>query len=187
MKIVDILINSAVLLGLTNEAAILESMLEEDEVQIINDNENIKSLYNLVQFSIRELCTNYLPMIESVKITTTDKTYPISSLENYIRVQNVFENKEMIKFKIINRNLLFDHDGDYVVSYAKYPSIVSIFEEIGYLQNLSPDSIVLSLCAYYSLAHGRFDEFHEFNEQYVAKAESLKSLRNVNLPGRRWE
>ena len=187
MKIIDILFNSANLLGLTDDAFVLESMTEENETQVLTDNENIKSLYNLVQFSVRELCTNYVPMIEDVTITTTNKSYPLSSLENYIRVQNVFENKEMVKFKIINRNLIFDHDGKYVVKYATYPTIISMFEEIGYLQNLSPDAIVFGLCAYYSLAHGMFEEFQEFYDKYISKAESLKSLRNFDLPCRRWE
>ena len=187
MKIVDILLNSATLLGLTEDALVLESMTDEMETQVLSERENIKSLNNLVKFSIRELCTNYVPMIEEVTIKTTNKTYPLSSLENYIRVQNVFENKEMVKFKIINRNLVFEHDGEYVVNYATYPTIVSMFEEIGYLQNLSPDAIVFGLCAYYSLAHGMFDEFQEFHDKYISKAESLKCLRNFDLPCRRWE
>jgi len=187
MKIVDILLDTASLLGLTDEVEILETITEETEDQVLEENNKIKSLYNLVKYSVRELCSNYVPVIENVKITTTDKSYPLSSLRNLIRVHNVFENKDMIKFKIINRNLVFENDGEYIVNYATYPEINSIFEDISYLEKLSPDAIVLGLCAYYSLAHGMFDEFQDFHEKYIQKAESLKDLRSFELPSRRWE
>ena len=126
-------------------------------------------------------------MFSNVTIKTENKTFALATLENYIRVNNVFEKDNMIKFKIINRKILFEHDGEYVVNYATYPTISSMFDELDFLQEFSPDVIVFGLCAYYSLAHGMFDEFQNFNEKYVAKAESLKCLRSFELPRRRWE
>ena len=187
MKIVDILIDSAYLLGLTDEVEILDGASVEAEAQILEDNKNIKSLFSLVKFSIRELCTNYAPMISSVKITTTNCSYAISDIENCIRVQNISKDGNMVKFKTINRNLIFDKDGEFVINYLTYPSIKSLFEEIDFLSELSPDVLVLGLCAYYALAHGMFDEFHDFHEKYISRAQSLKVLRGFQMPVRRWE
>ncbi len=187
MKIVDILIDSASLLGLYEEVAIISSTEPENEAEILEKNKNIHSLFNLIKFSIRELCTNYVPMVSDVRIKTENKTFALSSIENYIRVQNITENGNMIKFKIISRNIIFDHDGEYVVSYETYPTISSVFEDIDFLDNFSPDVMVMGLCSYFSLAHGRFDEFQEFHEKYVSKAESLKHLKSFSLPTRRWE
>ena len=58
---------------------------------------------------------------------------------------------------------------------------------IDFLDNYSPDAIVLGLSAYYALAHGMFEEFKELHERYVSKAESLKDLKIFELPSRRWE
>ena len=178
MKIIDILIDSANFLGLNSEMEILQNTTQDDENQVLQDNEKIRSLFNLIQFSVKELCTNYIPMITNVDIVTEEKQYPISSLENYIRIQNVFKDNIATKFKIINRNLIFDEDGCYMVSYSSFPTINSMFEDIDFLQDFSPDAIVFGLCSYFSLAHGMFDEFERFHEKYIMKAESLKDIRN---------
>lgn len=187
MKIIDILVDSASFLGLNEEVKVLLSTTKDDEVGVLEGNEKIASLFNLVKFSIRELCTNYFPMISNETIKTENKTYPISSIENYIRLQNVFEKENMIKFKIINRNIIFENDGEYNMVYETYPTINSLFDELDFLQEFSPDVIVFGLCAYFSLAHGMFAEFEDFHEQYVSKAESLKNLKSVQMPCRRWE
>lgn len=186
MKIVDILIDSANLLGLTEESKVLQAVTAETENQILEENANIASLFNLVKFSIRELCTNYAPIITNEIIESTDKKYPVSNLPNFIRLQNVFKYGYMIKYKVINRNIIFDEDCEYDIYYATYPNISSMFDETDFLQNSSPDAIVFGLCAYYCLAHGMFENFEEFHETYVEKAESLKALRIFDTPARRW-
>lgn len=187
MKIIDILKDSAQLLGLTKEVGILESVTEDSIPEEIQTNENIVSLFNLVNFSIRELCTNYVPVLDSVLIQSKNCTYPLNSLENFIRIQNVYKDDNLIKFKIINRNLVFEEDGVYQVCYKTYPKVDSLFTEIDFLQSLSPDVIVFGLCAYYSLANGLFNEFKEFHDKYLSQAESLKELKFFEIPSRRWE
>ena len=120
-------------------------------------------------------------------ITTTNKMFPVGDFENFIRVHNVMKHEQIVRYKILNRNIVVEEDGDYIVTYASYPTILTIFEEIDFLQNFSPDVITFGLCAYYSLAHGMFNEFEEFHEQYVERAESLKCLKILELPSRRWE
>ena len=187
MKIVDILIDSALLLGLTDEAEKLKSATLETEDIVIGENDKISSLFNLIKFSIRELCTNYIPVIKDVCVETKEQKFAVNILENFIRVQNIQKDGEMVKFKIINRNVFLEEDGKYTVRYETYPDIISLFEEIDFLQSFSPDAIVFGLCSYYSLAHGMFDDFQEFHEKYISKAESLKSLHNFELPCRRWQ
>ena len=187
MKIIDILIDSASFLGLNEEMNVLLSATKDDEVRILEENDKIASLFNLVKFSIRELCSNYFPMVSVETIKTENKCHPISSIENYIRIQNIYEDGNMVRFKIINRNIIFEHDGEYDMTYETYPTISSLFEEIDFLDEFSPDVIVFGLCAYFSLAHGMFTEFEDFHERYVAKAESLKNLKSVQMPTRRWE
>jgi hypothetical protein len=187
MKILEIIENSAALLGLSEEAELLKTATEENEHEVLQDNHNIERLFNLCRFSIRELCTNYVPVVVRETIQTVDGKYAVGLFENFIRIQNVFENETMVKFKIINRNLVFERDGEYTVQYATYPTISSMFEDLDFLQNLNPDVLVFGLCAYFALAHGMFDQFKEFHEKYVSRAESLKDLKIFELPCRRWE
>jgi len=187
MKIVDILKDGAMLLGLELEREILEQVTQEKEIETLAENPNVSSLFNLIKYSVRELCSNYIPIIANETKTTHEKKYPISSLKNFIRIQNVLQNGQIVKYKILNRNLVFEEDGDYEINYATYPEISSLFDEIDYLENLSPDVIVLGLCSYYSLAHGMFEEFEDLHERYVEKAESLKNLKIFEIPCRRWE
>ncbi|MBQ8615151.1 MAG: hypothetical protein IJ415_01120 [Clostridia bacterium] len=187
MKIIDIMKDSAMLLGLDDDCEMMETMTEDNYVEIMAENKSVASLFNLIKYSIRELCTNYVPVATSVIIKTIDKKYPLSSLINFIRVQNVYQNSQLVKFKVVNRNLIFEEDGEYVINYLTYPEIFTVFDEIDFLENFSPDVIVLGLCSYYSLAHGMFEEFEDLHERYVAKAESLKNLKIFALPCRRWE
>jgi len=186
MKIIDILINGAELLGLKEEAKLL-SEATEDNMDLVMTDDNISTLFRLVKFSIQELCTNYVPMVAREKIETADKTYAISNLKNFIRVQNIYRDNDPIKFKIINRNILFEEDGEYTIQYASYPEIESVYEDIDFLENFSPDAIIFGLCAYFSLARGLFEEFTSFHEKYLEKADSLRALRIFEMPTRRWE
>ena len=186
MKIVDILIDSANLLGLVDEVSILQNTTEETESETLT-NTYIARLFELIKFSLRELCSNYVPVSISETVVVEENKFPVANLKNFVRVQNVSRNNESVKFKIINRNIVFEENGEYVVNYATYPEIISLFDDIDFLQNLSPDVMVFGLCAYYSLATGMFEEFKEFYEQYISKAESLKCLKIFELPRRSWE
>ena len=187
MKIIDILTDSAILLGLDNEVEILKSATEDIESSILCEHEKINKLFNLCKYSTRELCTNYIPVIVEVKLNSINCQIAISNLENFIRIQSVKKNGELLKFKVINRNIVLEEDGEYEVLYESYPTISSMFQEIDFLENFSPDVLVLGLCAYFSIAYGMFDEFQDFYDKYQTKAESLKQLHNFNLPIRRWE
>lgn len=187
MKILDIMIESATLLGLNKECVLLQNMDLESEQLVYAENPTLFSLFNLSKYSIREVCTNYVPMIQSVKVTTKENKIPLSSLLNFIRVQNVEKNSEMVRYKIKNRNIILEEDGEYEINYLSYPDFDSAFDNVDFLNNLSPDVLVLSLCAYYALAHGMFDEFEDLHDRYVEKAESLKELRVFDMPARRWE
>ena len=187
MKIIDILTESAELLGLKHEVQQLKAITAETETEGLASSENISSLFNLVKFSIRELCTNYVPVISSKTINLKENSFPVAELDNYIRIQAVYKNGYLIKHKVINRNIVLDDVGEIVVNYATYPEINSLFDEIDFLQNFSPDVIVFGLCSYFSVAHGMFEDFSRFHERYIDKAESIKGLKVFNLPNRRWE
>ena len=81
----------------------------------------------------------------------------------------------------------FEEDGTYTLVYSSYPAISSFFEDVDFLDECSLDVIVMGLCSYYTLAHGRFDEFEKFHNSYVQKAESLKGLKMFSMPQRRWQ
>lgn len=186
MKVVDIIKQSATMLGLTEAEQALETLTEETEAAVLS-NEEVYGLFNLFKYSIQELCTNYVPVAAIETIKTYNKAIEINKLTNFIRVQNIFKNEEMVKYKIINRCIYFEEDGEYSIQYATYPQIERLLEDIDFLSNFSPDIVVLGLSAYYALSKGRFDEFEIFHSQYVEKAESIKNLKMFNLPQRRWE
>lgn len=187
MKIIDILVESAELVGLHRDAVELSVITADEELEFMQNNENMSSMFNLLKFSMRELCTNYVPVSTSKTIVVNNKCFPVAELNNFIRVLSIFKGENQVKFKVINRNIVLEEDGEYVVNYATYPEINSVFEDVDFLQHFSPDAIVFGLCAYYALSHGMFDDFETFHEQYIEKAESLKSLKIFELPARRWE
>ena len=187
MKIIDILIDAGHFLGLEDEIETLHNLTEETASFVLETDEKIAKLFNLVKFSVKELCSNYLPVINNVKIQTENKEYQLNQFENFIKIKNVIQNEQAVKYKILNRKIIFAEDGDYEVNYFTYPQIVSLFDEIDYLSDFCPDVIVFGLCSYFSLAYGMFEEFEHYHEEYIAKAESLKGLKNFNLPCRRWE
>lgn len=186
MKILDIIKNSAELLGLNNERDLLDNATTSAEENLL-ENLEIKKLFNLIKFSIQELCTHYIPVFTRQEISTTNKKFALSNLNNFIRVNNVYKDDKPIKFKIINRNLEFSENGIYTVKYTTYPAVNSIFDDIDFLANFGLDVICFGLCAYYCLANGMFQDFESFHNSYISKAESIKDLRIFELPARRWE
>ncbi len=173
-------------MGLSDEYATLEQVTPETEAQALQHTE-IKILFDLCKYSIQEFCSNYVPMIVSTTITTNNLEYPISSLTNYLRVKGVYRDNQPIKFKIINRNFVFDEDGTYEIEYASYPVITSLFTNVDFTETVSLDVITLGLCAYYSLAKGMYDDFKNYLEEYKSRAENIKEIRIFNTPLRSWQ
>ena len=207
MKIIDIIKESAHLLDLPRVIELLQTDQEveplDPEIELTQDeqierqlyfnneaylnNPQVFKLFNLAKFAIQELCTNYVPTIAEKVFTTTDKSFNMAGFENYIRMHNITKNGELVKYKIVGRTIQFEEDDTYLASYYTYPQINTLYDEIDFLSNFSIDVIVFGLCAYFSLAEGLFEEFTQFHEQYIERAENLKELKIFTLPARRFE
>ncbi len=186
MKIIDIIKDSARLLGLEKSVALLETATTENEGTMLAD-DDVRSLFSLLGYSLRELCTNYIPVESESEITTTDKKFALSGFSNLLKLLNFYSNGEQVDFKIVNRVAEFEQDGTYTAKYLTYLTFDSLNDDIDFLDTLSPDLLVYGLCSYFALSKGMFDEFEHFHEVYLEKAENLKELKIFNLPQRRWE
>ncbi len=186
MKIIDVMKSSADILGMIAERAVLESATQETETTVLS-NEEIAKLYNLCKFSVQEFCSNYSPVLMEQTVTVSGGTYAVGGLTNCIRVNNVYKDNVPVAFKIINRNICIDEDGSYVVRYSSFPDITSMFNDVNFLDNFSPDVLVFGLCAYFCLSKGMFDQFNQFHDDYIERAESIKGLKVFEMPERRWE
>ncbi len=186
MKIIDLLRQACDLLDMNEEREVLDNILPDD-VSIAMDNTEISRLYNLSKFSIQELCTNYIPMVVDCKVTIAEEKYPISNLNNCIHIQDIYKEGKSVNYKQINRNIVLSEMGEYIIEYLSYPDIKSLYDDIDFLDRFNPDILVFGLCAYYTLSKGMFDDFKQFYEKYIERAENLKELKIFSLPERRWE
>jgi len=109
MKVIEIMAQSAMLLGLGDEFLMLENASAEQESEL-KENKNIISLFGLSKYAFQELCTNYIPVVASVKIKSNENKIEIKNLTNFIHIQNVKKDGELAKYKIINRNIIFEED-----------------------------------------------------------------------------
>ncbi len=203
MKVIDVLSEACALLCLNDEQSILEKAITnqatssgtgETEIttpvfseESLMENEYIKKLFFLLKFSLREFCTNYFELISKNEITSEAGKINIANLPNFIKLQEVTQNGKMIKVKIVGNEIILPADGKYCLSYYTYPQISSVFDDISNFGIFNHDVVVYGLCAYFCLAFGRFDEFNNFHQQYVERAEELKTLKSFHLPLRRWE
>lgn len=185
MKVKDIIKNSALMLGLTNSVEIIEDE-QKTELEKLKD-ETVGTLFRLCQFSVRELCTHYLPILKQVEITTSNKQYPLSSLDNFIKIKSIKLNEAVVDYKIVNRYITFEEDGSFIVEFYSYPTISSMDDTINFMDDYGLDVAVFGLCAYFCLTKGMFEDFDQFHEEYVERAKAIKELKNVNTPQRRWE
>ena len=186
MRVIDIIRQSAELLGLVDLVAIIDRDDEDLKAGTL-ENSDLNKLFSLSKFAMQELCTNYCPILIRQEFTTLDKKYPTKSLNNYIRLVNVKKNDEVCDFKIYNREITLAEDGTYVAEYMSYCMVENVFDEIDFLDQFSPDVLVFAVCAYYSVSHGMFEQFEDFHEMYVNRANSLKELRAGLMPMRKWE
>lgn len=202
MKVIDILSEACSLLGLTEELKSLQNLkfqhenlspeLSEETENNLSEEEILKNdyvnkLFILLKFSLRELCTNYLNVTTLKEVESKNNQIEISSLNNYIRLQQVTKNNKLVKTKLIGNIIYLPENGKFSVNYFTFPTITSVFDNISNLGIHNFDVIITGLCAYFCLAYGRFDEFNNFHNQYAERAESLKTLKNFTLPSRRWE
>ncbi len=185
MKVQDIIVEACTILSLNQEIEVLqdEEALEDTKLE----NAEIKKLYQLLKFSLRELYTNYLEMVIEKEITSENKTISLSELENYIRLLSVKYNNQPVKYKLTNKKINLPFDATYIIAYKGYPEITSLTDSTEDVGIFNLDVVILGLCAYYCLACGRFDEFDTYHSQYVDRAESIKSLKSIYLPNRSWQ
>ena len=185
MKIKDLIQNSAVLLGLTDTVSVLQDEQKTDADKLAD--KQVAELLNLAELSIRELCTNYVPVLSTCEITTLNKTYPLSSIENFIKIESVKKGEENVKFKIISRNLILEEDGNFTVEYYSHPSISALTDDVSFLQEFGTEVAVFGLCAYYCLTKGLFEDFENYHEMYLERCTALKEVKCCIMPQRRWE
>ena len=186
MKIIDILKTCAELLGLTNELNVLGEITVDNEATKLNENSEVERLFRLSKFSLQEIATNYFPMRDEVSVVDCSN-YDLALLTNYIRMHGVYEDSSPIDYKIINKKIVFSKPGTYTIAYYAYPEFESLFDDLDFLENLSPDALVFSVCSYYSIAKGMFNEFEEFHNKYVDRIEAIKNMKTFVMPARRWE
>ena len=186
MKVIEIMKLSAEMLGLNQIHKTLIEATEETESEVLAQDEIAKML-SLFELSVQELCTNYISVYVEEEIEISGNKFALSQLNNFVKVVSVSNENGLIKHKIINRNLVVESDGKYVVKYCTYPTIKTLFADIDFLTEFSPDVLVLGLCSYFTVAMGMFKEFEIFHEQYLEKANTFKNLRLFELPLRRWE
>lgn len=187
MKIKDILYHCTELLGLDYEGEILANVENEADLNTMPNSKEINRLLNLFKFVIQEICTNYIPVIDTVEINTVNKQYTLSTLNNYIRLRDVQKDGNFVKYKVKNRVLNVEEDGLYTVSYETYPDITNLLDEASFIDVINPDILIYGVCAYYCIAKGLFDDFEWYHDIFVEKAESVRGLKNFYLPQRRWE
>jgi len=78
MKVKEVLLEACSLLGLSEEEKVLQNE-ELDETSKL-ENVELKKLYKLLQFSLRDLCTNYLNTPTIVTLESVNKIISLSDL-----------------------------------------------------------------------------------------------------------
>lgn len=186
MKVIDVIRQSAELLGIDS----LVELIDQNDAEImagVSDNEDLKKLFSLTKFAMQELCTNYCPILREINFSTTEGKYAISNLPNYIRLVGVKKNGVSVEYKIYNRDITLAEDGIYTAEYMSYATVEGLTDSLDFLARFSPDVLVLAVCSYYAVAHGMFEQFEDFHDRYVERAESLRELRSGTMPMRKWE
>lgn len=186
MTLRDVLVMSANLLNLTDERDILQTITEDNYTEIMSANKPIQKLYNLALTSLREICFNYLPVITEEECTTVDKKIETSSLDDFVKLIKVKQDNKLVPYKFKRGIITVKADGDYSVQYVQNPKVNSIIDSLDIFEDLSPDILVLGICAYYAVSMGMYDEFEYFHDEYLKRAEAIKKLGVYQMPSRRW-
>ncbi len=185
MRIIDILNQTANLLSLTDELEMLKTATKENEAETLK-NVEINKMLSFVNLTLHELCVNYVPVLNVCEANVKNKSFEISKLSNFLRLHNIKKDGKIVDYKIFNKTICFEEDGVYLISYYTYPQIKSLFDELDFLSNLSPDVLVYGLTSFYCLSKSMFDEFKIYNEKYRSRAEAIKNLKVFELPKRIW-
>lgn len=185
MTVLKVIAAACTFLDLGAEREILEDSSKTESEKL--ENEEIKKLYNLMQFALRELCSNYITVVTSVDLASSNCAIDLSNLNNFIKVNGISCNDDEIDFKIRNNKIILPFDDTFTIEYLTYPTITSLENDLDDVGIFDWGVVMLGLSAYYCLACGRFDEFNDFHAKYVLRAESIRTMKSFNLPMRRWE
>ena len=186
MNLCDVLIMSANLLNLNEERDLLSSVNQDNASQILEENQKIKKLYHLSQTALREICFSYLPLVVEETVEFETCSYASHNLDEYVKLVKVKQDGRVVHSKYKNGEIIVDKPGTYTVMYVQKPKVYGLTDQLDIFENLSPDVLVLGICAYYAISLAMYDEFEYFHEEYLKRAESIKKLAISQMPARRW-
>ena len=180
MKVINILKDICQELNIEKKLGLLGSVDENNDL-LLGD-PLISKLLKFINVAMQDLCVNYLAVQTEVPVMTINKTIQVNQLKNFIRAQNAFRNGNLVKYKLINRKMIFEEDGTYIVQYLTFPEFKSLWDCVDFLPGGGPECIVYAACAFYCLSNNLINRFKMYSEKYNNHAEEIKSFNVINLP-----
>ncbi len=186
MNTLQIMINGANLLGLTQEVELLKTITKENEAEVMQ-NKQLARLKDLAILSMQEVSVRYVPIYSTIELQSENKQINIKQIQNCLKILKVYLCDIAVPFKIVGKTIKVNENGNYKIKYTTMPTINSVLDELEFVNNGVEQVVIFGLCAYYSIAIGLFSQFNSFHEKYLNAGENLKELKMFYIPNRSWQ
>ena len=186
MKLKDVIILSAGLLGLNDVVSVLDNKMAENEYTspII---ERLRTLSNIVT---NELSSGYLPLERIDDVKVVNKKISLTALQKRpIKILQVFDyNGKSIEFTYDATTIYLEEVQNVKVKYNYVAENYKLTDDVGYTeQSISRVVLAYGVCAEYCLTERRFDEAVMWHQRFVDGVKNKIMPKNVKTSSRRWQ
>lgn len=184
MKLYDIVITSAILLGKDDAVRCLENTSTNKDFETLVMIDNLTRSANIV---VSELAFTYLPMIKEEHMQVENGKIKFEDLsEKILDLIGVYQGEKELTYKL--RADRVELDGNIVtVKYSYLPSNYDLNDDIGYKESdVSARILAYGVNSEYLLIEHAFEESLMWRDRYTKALEKLILPKSTKIKGRSW-
>lgn len=184
MKLYDILVTSAILLGKNDAVGYLGTTNPNKDFETLVTVDNLTRAANIV---VSELAFTYLPMIKEERMQVENGKIKFEDLsEKILDLIGVYDREQEIKYKLRSDRIEVDADS-VTVKYSYLPSNYGVQDEIGYKESeISARILAYGVNSEYLLMEHAFEESLMWRDRYTKALEKLILPKSTKIKGRAW-
>jgi len=184
MKLYDILVTSAILLGKNDAIEYLGATSQNKDFETLVTVDNLTRAANIV---ISELAFTYIPMIKEERVQVENGKIKFEDLsEKILDLIGVYESEKAIKYKLRSDRIEVDAT-TVTVKYSYLPSNYDVHDEIGYKESeVSARILAYGVNSEYLLIEHAFEESLMWRDRYTKALERLVLPKSTKIKGRAW-
>lgn len=149
----------------------------------------IKLLVRCANIVIKEIASDYLPLLETNKCIVNNNEVEYSMLGKRVReILSVKSGGVEVDWKAMPSKIKVDCEGEVDIKYSYLPTDIELDDECDVDVRVSPVCLALGTCAEYLMIDGAYEQAVMMNDKFMDSiAIACRNNKEKRIRGRQWQ